>query len=110
MDTLIETLRHRQLAETWSDREMAQRLGIGHVTWWRAYTGKYQLSARSLLRIMAGFPEYHGLAAAALSAVVSDSPDTHVSQKQMITSEPDTAMNPGPANDDDSESEGRNAA
>lgn len=110
MDALIETLRHRQLAETWSDREMAQRLGIGHATWWRAYTGRYQLSARSLLRIMAAFPEYRELAGIALSAVVSDSPDTHDSQKQMLASEPDTAMNPGPAHDDDSAREGRRVA
>src|SRR5690606_9742083 len=74
------------------------------------HTGQYQLSARSILRLMAGFPEYRPLAVAALEAIVSDSRDDDDSQKHMLAGDADTAINSRPALPGYPESAGRNVA
>lgn len=110
MSTVIDILKQRQQDEGWSDQYLAQRLGISRVSWWRMRSGKHGMSAETLLRLMVSFPEYRSLANTALASCVASGTHSHDSQKQMLANDPDTAMNPRPAHDDESESRGRNAA
>lgn len=72
-NTYLSALIERQAAEGWSDRQMAREIGCGHVTWYRVRIGARVMGRKTLMRIMARFPEYNDLAVLFLRSGVAES-------------------------------------
>lgn len=79
-NTYLTTLIERQQSEGWSDRRMAREAGIGHITWYRLRMGERQMGRRTLMRLMARFPEYNDLVLCFLRADVSESVENDASR------------------------------